>query len=98
MTEIPEEVVPVRDAMRTLFDDVPEEAVPLKDFRQTMVMLVVAKELRKEIERVLPDFEDGPLKEVAEHVASELARIVDEQIEAMDLPGVLEMLERRFMP
>ena len=98
MTEIPEEVVPVRDAMRTLFDSVPEEAAPFRDFRQTMVMLVVAKELRKEIERVLPDFEDGPLKDVAEHVAGELARIVDEQIEAMDLPGVLEMLERRFMP
>lgn len=98
MTEIPRELVPVRDAMRALFDGVPEEGVPFKDFRQTMVMLAVAKELRKEIERILPDFEDGPLKDVAEHVADELARIVDEQIEAMDLPGVLEMLERRFMP
>ena len=96
MTETPEEIVPVRDAMRTLFDAVPEDITPLKDFRQLMAALVVAKELRMNIERILPDFEDGPLKEVAEHVADELRRIVDEQIEGMDLPGILTELERRF--
>ena len=97
MTEIPKEIVPVRDALRALFDGVPEEAASFKDFRQTMVMLAVAKELRKEIERILPDFTDGPLKEVAEHVAGELYRIVDEQIEAMDLPGIYKEFERRFL-
>lgn len=97
MTGMPEEIVPVRDALRALFDGVPEEAIPLKDLRQVLVMLAVVKELRKEIERMLPDFEDGPLKEVAEHMAGELHRIVDEQIEAMDLPGIYKELERRFL-
>lgn len=100
MTEIPKEVVPVRDAMRTLFDNVPEESTPFKDFRQLMVMLVIAKELGREIDRILPDFMEGPLKEVAEQVSEKLYRIVDEQIKAMDLPGLLgelEMIERRFM-
>lgn len=96
MSEPPEEIVPVRDALRTLFDGIPEDASLCRDFRQLMAMLAVAKELRMEIERILPDFEDGPLKGVAEHVADELHRIVDEQIEAIDLPRVLEMLERRF--
>ena len=96
MSEAPEKIVQVSDALRTLFDGVPEDASLCRDFRQLMAMLAVTNELGKEIERILPGFVDGPLKGVAEHVADELHRIVGEQIKAMDLPRVLEMLERRF--
>lgn len=97
MTETPEEIVPVRDALRELFDRFPDDASIFKDFRQVLMMLAIAKELGREIDRVLPDFKDGPLKGMAEHMADELYRIADEQIEALDLSGIYKDFERRFL-
>lgn len=97
MTETPEEIVPVRDALRALFDKFPDDTSLFKDFRQVLMMLVVARELGQEIDRVLPDFKDGPLKGVAEHMADELYRIVDEQTKALDLPGIYKEFEGRFL-